>query len=88
MQLSHRDVQLDFFLYYQHLIKELNSGEFLWAICDIIACTILYGRDGWPIPLRKGVRPVDQWYQTLTAMIAFATLIVLILQFAYNMTKK
>ena len=29
MQLSHRDVQLDFFLYYPHLIKELNSGEFL-----------------------------------------------------------
>ena len=29
IQLSHRDVQLDFFLYYPHLIKELNSGEFL-----------------------------------------------------------
>ncbi|MDO0826026.1 RecQ family ATP-dependent DNA helicase [Desulfosporosinus nitroreducens] len=29
MQLSHRDVQLDFFLYYRHLIKDLNSGEFL-----------------------------------------------------------
>jgi len=29
MQLSHRDVQLDFFLYCRHLIKDLNSGEFL-----------------------------------------------------------
>ncbi|WP_420838685.1 putative holin-like toxin [Acididesulfobacillus acetoxydans] len=31
---------------------------------------------------------MTQWYQTLTLMIAFATLVVLILQFAYNMTKK
>jgi len=29
MQLSHRDVQLDFFLYCRPLIKDLNSGEFL-----------------------------------------------------------
>ena|GEM_PF-2529190 len=29
MQLSHRDVQLDFFLYCRHLIKDLNSGECL-----------------------------------------------------------
>ena len=29
IQLSHRDVQLDFFLYCRHLIKDLNSGEFL-----------------------------------------------------------
>ncbi|EHQ89569.1 RecQ family ATP-dependent DNA helicase [Desulfosporosinus youngiae] len=29
MQLSHRDVQLDFFLYCRHLVKDLQSGEFL-----------------------------------------------------------
>lgn len=29
MQLSHRDVQLDFFLYCRLLVKDLNSGEFL-----------------------------------------------------------
>jgi len=29
MQLSHRDVHLDFFLYCRHLVKDLKSGEFL-----------------------------------------------------------